>query len=769
MGTFPKFSNIAGYATKTLESRKRSVYNVSKLNAWVRVTSAVSGNKGDGLTLVSNPNFKLFGAAGVSSVYGINKQSGTIGETWGGSPINPSEGQGYKPSPIIESIEIDEGAGNLSRKANFTIKCFSKDQMQLITEYFQEPGFTVFLEWGWNTPDSMKGLVKKLNATEIANFQNFKNLTNRRITSKGQYDNYLGFITGGGIATEGENWTVEVKCTGFTELPAYLVNGDNSGDDSDKSAKKESDYKNLSLETDLNVKRWMFAYNALPSNRKTAEIKSLATKNDDSLRKVPIAHAVNYVNFDETITDALNSKADGTAIGRFLGWGGAKEKGADGKERIDIPAGTKIVGGEKFIRFGTLMKIMNQMIIKGLKIGKKTVSMEIHSEHTICSAYPNIFSTDKSKLLIPNVKTPKFSFLDAKNNTKSLEAIPSDVDDYSIEYGGVKIQFPFENGINGGSVQVGGNFYDLQYKDDTTPSSECIDKNQGYWGFLDDLYVNFDFASGIMGTSNFTVKDALYQILNGMSSAANDLWNFQIMETTLENDRGNLKKGDSIITIQETNFTYKPTINPYTFNLIGSDSIFKDASLNLDMSAAKMNQVIGTRLGKKINGETQPLFGRLDAGTITDLVLKEIDSKKEAPVEQKTEGEETDEELKEKNYLNFLGKIGTYPKVQFEKKDIPDKFIVQEYTYASVYDDKQLLKMAKGKADKEKGVSILLPINFTFTVHGVSGIKRGDRFRVRGIPDKYFKQGFFQVLGVKHTIQGMEWTTEVEGGFRNNT
>jgi hypothetical protein len=271
-----------------------------------------------------------------------------------------------------------------------------------------------------------------------------------------------------------------------------------------------------------------------------------------------------------------------------------------------------------------------------------------------------------------------------------------------------------------------------------------------------------------MGTSNFTVKDALYQILNGMSSAVNDLWNFQIMETTLENDKGNLKKGDQIITIQETNFTYKPKVNPYTFNLIGTDSIFKDASLNLDMSAAKMNQVIGTRLGKKINGETQPFIGKLNAVGMTDLVLKEIESKKEAPVEQKSDTEETDEELKEKNYANFLGKMGTYPKVQFEKKDIKDKFVVQEKTYASVYDDKQLLKMAKSDMEEEKGVSILLPINFTFTVHGVSGIKRGDRFRVTGIPNKY-KDGFFQVLGVKHTIQRMEWTTEVEGGFRNNT
>ena len=94
---------------------------------------------------------------------------------------------------------------------------------------------------------------------------------------------------------------------------------------------------------------------------------------------------------------------------------------------------------------------------------------------------------------------------------------------------------------------------------------------------------------------------------------------------------------------------------------------------------------------------------------------------------------------------------------------------MQEKTYASVYDDKQLLKMAKSDMEEKEGVSILLPINFKFTVYGVSGIKRGDRFSVKGIPEKYEKQGFFQVLGVTHTIQGMEWTTEVEGGFRNNT
>jgi len=35
-----------------------------------------------------------------------------------------------------------------------------------------------------------------------------------------------------------------------------------------------------------------------------------------------------------------------------------------------------------------------------------------------------------------------------------------------------------------------------------------------------------------------------------------------------------------------------------------------------------------------------------------------------------------------------------------------------------------------------------MPIKFSFTVHGVSGIKRGDKFKVRGIPTQYETGGF---------------------------
>jgi hypothetical protein len=76
------------------------------------------------------------------------------------------------------------------------------------------------------------------------------------------------------------------------------------------------------------------------------------------------------------------------------------------------------------------------------------------------------------------------------------------------------------------------------------------------------------------------------------------------------------------------------------------------------------------------------------------------------------------------------------------------------------------LKLKGKEDDNDNQVSALMPINFTFKIHGTSGIKRGDKFKVNGIPSPY-SQGFFQTISVKHTLEGMMWYTEVTGGYRN--
>ena len=236
MASFPNFTNIQDFVKSTLKKRVGNPQLISKLNPFVRL---VSGG-GAGLVLDSNPNNNLFRAAG--RTYGSSTQAGRIGTTWEGADVNPSVGQGYRPSPIVTSLEVDEGAGNLSRKANFSITCFTKEQMETLTRYFLEPGMSIFLEWGWNTSSGVSGLTP-LKASEISKYQNASNRDVVRQNTVGEYDNYLGFTTGGGVSLDGDKWTINVNCTGYTELPTYLLSsetGDQKLNEEKKTSKRKS-------------------------------------------------------------------------------------------------------------------------------------------------------------------------------------------------------------------------------------------------------------------------------------------------------------------------------------------------------------------------------------------------------------------------------------------------------------------------------------------------------------------------------------------------
>jgi hypothetical protein len=75
--TFPNFSNVKGYIKGELDKRVDNPNYLSSLNVWVRVSSGV----GEGLILMSNPDYKLLSAAGDdASIYGNDKTAGVIGK-----------------------------------------------------------------------------------------------------------------------------------------------------------------------------------------------------------------------------------------------------------------------------------------------------------------------------------------------------------------------------------------------------------------------------------------------------------------------------------------------------------------------------------------------------------------------------------------------------------------------------------------------------------------------------------------------------------------
>lgn len=760
MSSFPNLSNFATYVKQALSKRIGNVQNISQLNAWVRVSSGVGG----GLMLLSNPNFGLFRAAGENgSIYGNGTSSGTLGTSWGGGAVYAeTNDSGFRPKPNITSIEIDEGAGTLSRKASFTITCYTKGQLDTLCEYFLEPGYSIFLEWGWNVPESLNSYSPTLSAGTVANFQSFAKVNAARAASGGTYDNYLGFITGGGISSNGDTYEISVKCTGFTELPAYFMGADNSEDAAKdpKLAQPEYSTSQISGETNMGKKRFMMAFNRLPSNRRTTRVASLIT---DPL----IANPSNFINVDETVKAALNACTTGTTL---LGISLNDEEANVGGSTVEFPSGTEIIKDESFIKFGTLMEILNQIGMEGFQIGEKIIKTRINTKTTVCCAFPKMFSTDKKKLFIPNKTAPKFDLAKAAGsetaeNNVSLKEV-EDCSVVNVNDSARPIMFPaageIANGVAGGRVIV-------SPKIDGT--FEGLTKKNGQWGFLDDLYVNLDFAKGVLETKNFSIRNALYQILNGMSSAAGGLWDFQIMSDEDETE----------LRVVDLNLTPTGPQEPYTFVLAGVNSIFIDASLDMDISGAKMNQIIGNRLGQTINGSQKDVKSKDKVGLFTnktDQILTTIRKREEPKVPANATPPEgpTDEEREQakiKNLQLMLDKIGYMPRPELDDKFPFDSDIKKGIITVS-YNDQAVFEYFKNENDKSGvrteagGVGPIMPIKFTFTIHGLSGIKRGDKFKVLGLPKNYESTGFFQVTSVKHTITDMLWKTDIEGSFRQS-
>lgn len=887
MSAFPHFSNIAPWVKKELDARRGDIIKVSNLNAWVRVSSGV----GQGCMMLSNPNFQLFAGVGdklAPSIYGNNSHSGTIGLKWDGvTPVGTAgEFWGFRPKPNITSIEVDEGAGSLSRKATFTIKAYTRAQLDELCKYYLEPGYTIFLEWGWNTLQGVSMYTPALNAKNVGANQSFVEVNKKRALSEGHYDNYLGFISGGSVAMEGDTWTITVKCTGFTELPAYMTVTSNSDTRANIKKTKPATFKpsQITSEQDLGKKRFMMAYNRFPSNKQSESIQGL-------IKYPSIASILNFVNVDEDVKENINDTTSGFEI---LGLSINDEEVKSEGKTVEVPSGTEIIGDEAFIRFGTLMDIMNMIGAGSLIIGDKAVSMTVNTKNTVISAFKNIYSVDKAKLLIPNANAPKFSLAQAATSIEEQDTF-SETANCSISDGSVVIEFPYSKELKNGAVAG----QQIQY---TNSSIEGINKAAYMWGFLDDLYVNMDFAKGILETENFSIKDALYKLLNGLSSAAGGIWDFQIIESTTP-------KGSSTeLIVVDLNFMPDNGAGMTTFYVSGVNSVFLDASFDMDMGGAKMSQIIGKRLGYDLNPNSPSVDGKESKAKDTngnkqgqkkglftdmqDMVLQVIRPKTDKPpavspqaaaiaeaaknakiaaekaaqekviadkiaadaiiAQQKQAAEQaaanpptpppekgffeaagdliaegveaigtgvvglkdavvdgtvaagtaiankTSEvyteikegienlpavkaftewmnrsEALEKNFKLYMSKIGIYPRVTVTKDTEVSGVELTEITMNPVYNDQLVFQALKAgynntNALDNNSVSALLPVKFSFTVHGVSGIKRGDKFKVIGIPQQYEKNGFFQVTSVKHTIDGMIWKTEVEGGLRLN-
>lgn len=752
--SFTYFAKPEKFVTDELELRKGNILELSKRNAWIRVTSGV----GDGMIILSNPSLPLFNAAG--AIYGgIGAQSRTSNnsdeqesesevKTLSGKPINfdDREKRWGRPRPIISGIDISEGNNGLSKKMELSITCFSLAQMIEIQKKFQEPGHSVFIEFGWNTDKGVSGLITDLTDTEtIVNQRNLSGVQSQRLEAEGHYDNFLGRITGGSVSIEqGEKFVVNTKLTGVGDLAAYLQGQkgvapiktpNNVGGESFWWVKGSGDDKK---------RQFQYFFNDLPAYNRTKKLKSM-------LSNEFFTNEFNFINFDEELREDMGDETVDTNIN----YDGVK---------LFLPGNTPLIGSERFVKLDVLFRAIIEVQKNAPHVPATQAGLiqPIIFEKVPIRAFKSIFSTDKSKLLIPNKHMPDFGFTKILQGEEVTPILKADETDMSF-YG---ISFPSEESYNGERY------------------NELKNIEKQNWGYLEDLYVNFDFAKSIIESKTNSTYDMYIQILNGLSSAVNNFWNFEIelVDTKgLEND----KSDDRLIIVDKSLSCDSSDISAFPLVLTGEQSIFIDATLDSSIPGAMLGSVVMGKasdglLAVNPDGESKsPKTGRGLFTNEEDWITGKINAQnEEAKNDQESKVDKKDGPSKEDSiaaaYAQFQGKAGVYPKLIDNSGDDLDWSDAKERLGFFTYDDPDVFRalmyrdIKVSNTEKSQLGQMLLPIKFTFTIHGVSGFKRGDKFTVIGLPETYdVKNGFFQVTQINQQIEGMSWKTQIEGQFRN--
>ena len=815
MGVFPFLGTIETEVYDQITSKMSNEY-ASTLLAWIRLSNASN----NGLIIESLPDGDSFAAR-----YGTTGKSGRIGRNFDGKDVyaDTTLDRSFRPSPTVESLSVSNGQEGLTRTATFTITCYTLAQAETIAKHFYQPGYVVLVEYGWNLQQSVTQkptLTLDEGACEIAKFSDFQHIRTKRKNSKGTYDGFMGYITGGGFKSgDGETYVIDVELTTVGEIPTYLQiqkNGNASKEIQTDKTYSIDTIKSNSDDSNYGLSLFQRMYNKLPASKRTEKLKSLTNSSNVDKLGNPWTDRRNFINIDpEKITELIKKLEGGLFTNNKL------------YSKSKIPSGMDIISDNSFIRLELAFAILNDYAVNlnaNTPTGKckvPTYSYIVNTVDTVIGAHKWMFSLDGSKLLIPNSNMPDFG-LDAVFTAKGELSDSNRPNEYSVHRG--------ENQPNA-----------CPYKDDITdlkdyafpspksytspvmPGVQQRNATPYNWGYLRNLYINLEFFVDVLNRSNYVAKDVYYEILNELSMAAGSYWQFEITETPYlpepsKHKSSNVKtpqeqiqsEKDAMVTdnqfirpndssyqsklnasnhyqmsIQDLNFLGAAKINGTSiksFTSKGIDTPFLSSTMDMPIPAIMRSQIVAkNNTSVKVRAKEEgvdDILGIFDSKL--DPVIEILNSyraetkKKKDVSNEAAEGGFTESDYRRANMEYFLGMGTIVSFTNITDTDIDPivvswndiSFLKQVEQEWRLNDSSSSAVDNKTQIPKTPSVSPMLNIDYSFVVHGVSGLKVGDLFVVNDIPNR-FKNTVFQIMEQTHELSGGLWKTSVTAKSRN--
>ena len=741
---FPQLGNIDKRIYNTITKKAGNNLRASQTMPWIRVTSCL----GNFLTLESAPPSDSF-----AERYGDAGKSGRIGIEYPGgqakSKYAEEDSRGLRPSPTIDNVSISQGNEGLSKKASFTIICYTLAQCETVMEYFCEPANMVLVEWGENTGISY-GQKAAINTCSIASYNSLKTIQTKRKAANGMYDAVLGVITGGGMSYgSNETYEVQVALTSVGELPAYLQHHKGLTDSKKKKNKSSDKFEGKSVTSEKNIGKRLFKqmYNDLPAHKRTEKIKKLLN--------VPFAtNSTNFVNMDSEIRDDL---VDSTKDVKLITDGGD----------VDITSDLPLFSEKRYIKVAlafTILDLTDNYKLDSVPLpcggSSNTINAKVEWKNTICRAHKNMFSADADYLYIANMYTPSFDLMGALKSEPGYEGnpLPELTSQFITEAGKAVDTHPRAYPGEGGQDDIMGSYFpnmnELDFSDAAEYDSSYakVTAGIGEWGYLRDLYINFDFFCDVLDKKGLVTKDVYYDLLNGLSSAVNLYWDFQIVPRgqTSIHEMNNANKesnssyykyqkaiegkcfaGSEELQIVDMSFGGRvastgSSVGLAKFQSRGALTPFLSAGLTFDIPGAMKGQVLGQSMANDTskdddegnpNPEAKEISTKGLFTTKVDSVMKELRAvKKEGDkilsdaiaadnpeAASKGEGDSPEEQQRKANYETFVRSALIVPKEQDrnakydvanEKYDLwkANETTIEELAVVGAWNDTTVLK-----------------------------------------------------------------------------
>ena len=283
--------------------------------------------------------------------------------------------------------------------------------------------------------------------------------------------------------------------------------------------------------------------------------------------------------------------------------------------------------------------------------------------------------------------------------------------------------------------------------------------------FIKDILVNLGFFYDCYKKTN-SLSELLLAILNGISDACGNLWDFQLMVDE------NKSSAISIIDAKTVSDDATKEMDKFKyFKVYNKDSVVRKVNLSTNVPANMKNSIMLDAFlkydkdNKNVKDYNQIGFRHLFDESVESL-LKEDKFRSIKPGENLVNQAKTlEEESSNANTKRFTSISEQLFKVYFElsrgrTQEVVDRAKQILKTYLALF-----IKDKNNKPLPNKNF-VLFPLELSLTIDGISGLFWGNKIMIDYIPQRYISNSLFQIKNVKHDVTISDWITEIETIWR---